>query len=77
MQKLLCVAALCVLCHSSAQQWPVAYDVNESLPVLDISLGPPVHQLPESAQIINLDGAVDPLQVITVAAQIWFLFCVV
>lgn len=48
MQKLLCVAALCVLCHSSAQQWPVAYDVNESLPVLDISLGPPVHQLPES-----------------------------
>lgn len=77
MQKLLCVAALYVLRHSSAQQWPVAYDVNESLPVLDISLGPPVHQLPESAQIINLDAAVGPLQVIIVAAQIWFLLCLV
>ena len=69
MQKLFCVVAVCLLCHTDAQQWPVEYDVNESLPVLDISLGPPVHQMPESAVMGNVDGGVDTLQGALIAPQ--------
>ena len=72
MQKLFCVVAVCLWCYTNAQQWPVAYDVNESLPVLDISLGPPVHQMPESAVMGNVDGGVDTLQGALVAAQSCF-----